>query len=676
MSVASIRLEVASRTSPHHHVHNISSNVAASSLLFGMSNRQQQSMSTTNNVCRCYLSTAATATAATTTHHRSFSSPSIKQHQHYDIIIAGGGAVGSVLARLLLDDNFGSTGYIKNTGTTRRRRPLRLALVEARISPPTLKDLIAKNNSQTTQSSSSSSSPPDPRAYALSPTSLSYLGSNILQSLGQHNRVGKYDNMQIWEHDGPAQLHFVGEDLCKAIQDGRLVDLNALVGRSLDESCNGNGNSKTAKQRPWLGAVIEDAPLVSSLWDELRRDTRIDLVDNVQLTSIDTPSPQEVGNVIPPPPVQLSFTRRRSNKKNGKEGSDNVIQEDEETTCTITSNLLVAADGANSFVRRTVGNFPMTTHSYGRKAVTCTVQLEYGMKQTAYQRFLPHGPIALLPVRNGNVDEHGGEGGECSPKYANVVWSTTPTEANYLMSLSPSEFLSTLNHHLRQGPNINPSILPNNNNMIPFNIPLISTLAHEVDSLLRTANSAITMGTWTESPSRNYFRLPPKSIKVVSPIMGFDLGMSHVSEYTSPRVALVGDAAHTMHPMAGQGLNLGFDDVSSLAKLIKEAIDAGMDVGGTSLFLDRYNQERLMKGWGIVGGVHGLHELFECSSSSGSDLHGIMKDVSSGDGTSVRGLRNLIGYSRSLGMNVVNGLPMLRQTLAEVAAGATPPFVK
>jgi len=158
--------------------------------------------------------------------------------------------------------------------------------------------------------------------------------------------------------------------------------------------------------------------------------------------------------------------------------------------------------------------------------------------------------------------------------------------------------------------------------------------------------------------------------------MGFDLGMSHAGEYTCPRVALVGDAAHTMHPMAGQGLNLGMDDVASLAKLIKEAVDAGMDVGGTSLFLDRYNQERLVKGWGIVGGVHGLHELFGCSSSSGFDLHGIMKDGSSGDGTSTRGLRNLIGYSRSLGMNVVNGLPMLRQTLAEMAAGATPPFAK
>ena len=288
----------------------------------------------------------------------------------------------------------------------------------------------------------------------------------------------------------------------------------------------------------------------------------------------------------------------------------------------LSTNLLVAADGANSLVRRTVGTFPMTTRSYGRKAVTCTVELESSMAHTAFQRFLPHGPIALLPVWNSQDDNNNksnvdGSSGKEQPIYANVVWSTTPSEANYLLSLTPSEFTTVLNNHLCHGPNVNPSLLPNDAPSIPF----VSTIAKEVDSLLRTANTALTMGTWTEAPTRNYFRMPPKSIGVVGPILGFDLTMSHVVSpgyggkesyggYTSPRVALVGDAAHTMHPMAGQGLNLGMDDVNSLSKLIKEAIDSGMDVGGTSLFLDRYNDERMLKGWGIVGGVHGLHEIF------------------------------------------------------------------
>jgi ubiquinone biosynthesis monooxygenase Coq6 len=569
---------------------------------------------------------------------RKFSTHSSK-HQHYDVVIAGGGSVGSVLARLLLDDGFGSISKKAS-----HRRPLKVALLEQRSSPPSLENLINGKSSKTKQT-------PNPRAYALSPASLSYLGPSVLQSLVRYNRCGIYDAMQIWEHDGPAQLHFVGEDLKGAIEDKRLVDLASYL----------NGSTQTRK-RPWLGAVVEDAPLVSCLWDELKNDDRIDLLDNIQIKSIRAPPPSAVGNIEPPSPVQLSYTR--SNEDTGD--------------CTVSTNLLVAADGANSLVRRTVGNFPMMTRSYGRKAVTCTVKVESGMTQTAFQRFLPHGPIALLPVWNSSKDDDDAsmKKGQNKPIYANVVWSTTHSEADYLLSLSPSEFTSVLNHHLCQGPNVNPSLLPNSNQ----DIPLFTTIAKEMDSLLRTANTALTMGTWTESPSRNYFRTPPKSIGVVSPILGFDLTMSHVvtsghgskgkyGGYTSPRVALVGDAAHTMHPMAGQGLNLGVADVNSLAKLIKEAVDSGMDVGGTNLFLDRYNEDRLLKGWVTVGGVHGLHEIFGCSGSvPGSVADGT---YDSGRG-SARGLERLIGYSRSLGMNVVNGLPIVRRALAEFAAGALP----
>jgi len=556
--------------------------------------------------------------------------------------------VGSVLARLLLDDAFGSDGDGKGC----LRRPLKVALLEQRSSPSSLKDLVGEE-----QFSTALPKTPSPRAYALSPTSLSHLGPSVLQSLVRYNRCGIYDAMQIWEHDGPAQLHFVGEDLEGAVNDGRLIDLNRCL--------EGSGTDKTAnpldgKRRPWLGAVVEDAPLVSSIWDELKSDDRIDLLDNVQIKSIHAPSPSTMGNITPPPPVHLSFIR--SNKDNEEHN--------------ISADLLVAADGANSLVRRTVGSFPMMTRSYGRKAVTCTVELESNMVRTAFQRFLPHGPIALLPVWNsrGDAPKNGGE-----KIYANVVWSTTPSEANYLLSLSPPEFISILNQHLCLGPNVNSTLLPHANQGIP-SIPIFPTIAKEVDSLLRTANMALTMGTWTESPSRNYFRMPPRSVGVASPILGFDLSMSHVvtyghgtkgtpGGYTSPRVVLVGDAAHTMHPMAGQGLNLGMGDVKSLANLIKEAVDSGMDVGGTSLFLDRYNDERMLKGWGMVGGVHGLHEIFGCSGSvSGSVADG---SYDSGE-RSAWGVQSMIGYSRSLGMNVVNGAPLIRRALAEMAAGATP----
>ena len=109
--------------------------------------------------------------------------------------------------------------------------------------------------------------------------------------------------MQVWEHDGPAQLNFTGEDLSNAIEDGRLVDLSEFVNSEEEEegmTTTTKTKKKSSRKRPWLGAVIEDAPLVSSLWDELRNDDRIDLLDNVQINTIRAPSLGEMGNVIPP----------------------------------------------------------------------------------------------------------------------------------------------------------------------------------------------------------------------------------------------------------------------------------------------------------------------------------------------------------------------------------------
>lgn len=549
-----------------------------------------------------------------------FNSNASYKDQHYNVIIAGGGAVGSVLARLLLDDS-----------QTSGRRPLKVALLEQRPTPPSLDGITSKTDSI-----------PNPRAYALSPTSLSFLGPSILQALVKSNRCGVYDSMQVWEHDGPAQLHFVGDDLEGAINDGRLVDLSKYLGIESDTT------------KPWLGAVVEDAPLVSAIWDELRNDDRIDLLDNFEIKTIKTPSYEQMGKIIPPSPAHITGTRN-------------------DESITMSADLLVAADGANSFVRKTLGNFPMVTKSYGRKAVTCTVELDtrkgqWGMARTAFQRFLPFGPIALLPVWN-SVDQ------KDDPIYANVVWSTTPSEANYLLSLAPADFVCILNEHLRQGPNVNLSLLSTANN----NGSIFSGIAKEIDSLLRTANTALTMGTWTESPSRNFFRMPPRSVGVVGPLMGFDLTLSHVSSnsmggsrrggYTSPRVALVGDAAHTMHPMAGQGLNLGMGDVHVLSNIVKEAIDSGMDIGGTDIFLDRYNDDRMLKGWGTVGGVHSLHEVFRHTGNIAGSMTNAEDDRQS---RSLGGIYSLLGYCRSMGMNIVNGIGPVRRALAEIAAGAAP----
>lgn len=75
------------------------------------------------------------------------------------------------------------------------------------------------------------------------------------------------------------------------------------------------------------------------------------------------------------------------------------------------------------------------------------------------------------------------------------------------------------------------------------------------------------------------FEVPPKVVKLASERMVFPLSLKHANEYASKHVVLIGDAAHTVHPLAGQGVNLGFGDSLTLSRIITEGIAVGMDIG-------------------------------------------------------------------------------------------------
>ena len=83
----------------------------------------------------------------------------------------------------------------------------------------------------------------------------------------------------------------------------------------------------------------------------------------------------------------------------------------------------------------------------------------------------------------------------------------------------------------------------------------------------------------------------------VSPRAAFPLRRQHATHYVQPRLALVGDAAHTIHPLAGQGVNLGLLDAAALAEVLGEAVAAGKDVGDFRV-LRRY--ERWRKGHNLA----------------------------------------------------------------------------
>jgi ubiquinone biosynthesis monooxygenase Coq6 len=142
--------------------------------------------------------------------------------------------------------------------------------------------------------------------------------------------------------------------------------------------------------------------------------------------------------------------------------------------------------------------------------------------------------------------------------YASLVWSTTPAIAKQLLSLPPETFTALVNAAFR---------------LSHLDLKYLTTLT-DPDDILKEI-------TWRESLLRNDENtLPPRVISVEEATRAaFPLRLNHVDEYTTPRVALVGDAAHTIHPLAGQGLNLGLADVKSLSETIQESLSLGQDIG-------------------------------------------------------------------------------------------------
>jgi 2-octaprenyl-6-methoxyphenol hydroxylase len=134
-------------------------------------------------------------------------------------------------------------------------------------------------------------------------------------------------------------------------------------------------------------------------------------------------------------------------------------------------------------------------------------------------------------------------------------------------------------------------------------------------------------------------------IKAVGPRRAFPLGLSVARSFAGERVALVGDAAHVIHPIAGQGLNLGLRDVAALAEAIADAARLGLDIGGADV-LDRYQRWRRFDTLTMGVATDGLNRLF----SNRSDALRIVRDI---------------------GLGLVERMPRLKDIFIREAAGLT-----
>ena len=98
-------------------------------------------------------------------------------------------------------------------------------------------------------------------------------------------------------------------------------------------------------------------------------------------------------------------------------------------------------------------------------------------------------------------------------------------------------------------------------------------------------------------------------IEMLAPRSSFPLGFHHAAQMTAQRLALVGDAAHAIHPIAGQGLNLGFRDVAALAQVLVEGARLGLDLGDAQL-LDRYQRWRSLDALSVAFATDSLTRIY------------------------------------------------------------------
>jgi 2-octaprenylphenol hydroxylase len=204
------------------------------------------------------------------------------------------------------------------------------------------------------------------------------------------------------------------------------------------------------------------------------------------------------------------------------------------------AGLLVAADGALSPIRQ---HFAFRTRewNYGHRALVTTAAFEKPHELTAWQRFLPTGPLALLPLAGGG------------DRLCSIVWSVDEALADDLLALDDTAFCAALSDA-----------------------------------------AEARLGSPTACAAR----------------AAFPLRQRHAVDYVQPGVALVADAAHTIHPLAGQGINLGLADVEVLAEEILRGHRRGIDPGALTL-LRRYQRRRKGENLAMMAAMDGFKRLFE-----------------------------------------------------------------
>jgi 2-octaprenylphenol hydroxylase len=293
-----------------------------------------------------------------------------------------------------------------------------------------------------------------------------------------------------------------------------------------------------------LGHIIEQRVIMSALWQNVLQQKNIEILTGTKIENVNFLMEE----------VEISLS------------NDKLIK----------AQLVIGADGANSRLRE-LCQISTTGWDYHQSAIVATVEGKKSHAHTAYQRFSPNGPLALLPLAH--------------PFQSSIVWTSSKDEASRLMTTSSNDFALILQREIND-----------------------------------------VMG----------------EMKLLGERFIFPLHTHHANQYIKARSVLIGDAAHTLHPLAGQGVNLGLLDVASLVEILVAAKIKHRDLGSLSL-LKKYERQRKWHNQMMIWAM----ELFKQGFGSSSTL---------------------IQRARNIGLNWVNKQSFLKQIFAKLALGTMGPI--
>lgn len=246
--------------------------------------------------------------------------------------------------------------------------------------------------------------------------------------------------------------------------------------------------------------------------------------------------------------------------------SEVTLQSGQKITCA----LVVCAEGRGSPLREKAG-IKIRNWDYKQTAIVTTVQHERDHGGTAYERFYPSGPFAILPLQN---------------KRSSIVWCEPPERAKTIMGLSDAAF--------------------------------DAELAKKFGDFLG-------------------------EVKHMGQRWSYPLSSQLADEYLATRFCLIGDAAHGIHPIAGQGFNLGLRDIAALTEVLVDAKRLGGDLG-SEFTLERYVRWRRTDNNILALGMDALTRFF------------------SNDITPIR-------LARQIGLGIVGEIPPLKKFFMRHARG-------